>query len=292
MHSPGQPSDEPSPTISDTDVDIGHHRLRVRTIRVALPEADERPTLVFLHDSLGCISVWRDFPQQLCATVGYHGLVYDRHGYGASSPFPDTPRQPDYLEDEAHTLEQLCAHLLDSRANTQAVLFGHSDGGTIALMAAALYPERVRTVVTEGAHVFVEEITLAGIRAARELLRTSDLRDRLWRHHGERTDGVTSAWIDVWLSPSFRDWNIEALLSHIVCPTLVLQGVDDEFGSEAQVRAIVAGISGGAGAAVHSRLIPDARHTPHREAPQAVLSLVHAFLRSAPGDLAGVLPVT
>lgn len=292
MHSSAQPSDGPSPTISDTDVHIGRHRLRVRTIRVAPPEADQRPTLVFLHDSLGCISVWRDFPQQLCAAVGYHGLVYDRHGYGASSPFPVTPRQPDYLEVEAHILEQLCAHLLDTGANTQTVLFGHSDGGTIALMAAALYPERMHAVVTEGAHVFVEDITLAGIREARELLRTTDLRDRLWRHHGERTDGVTSAWIDVWLSPPFRNWNIEPLLPRIVCPTLVLQGVDDEFGSVAQVEAIVAGISGGAGAAVHSRLIPGARHTPHREALHSVLSLVHAFLCSESGDLAGVPPAT
>jgi pimeloyl-ACP methyl ester carboxylesterase len=268
-----------SAAVTDTDQVIGDHALRLRTITAAATDADVRPTLVFLHDSLGCISVWRDFPEQLSAAVGCHALVYDRRGYGRSSPFPNTPRQPDYLEAEAHALERLLAQRLPSRGHGQVVLFGHSDGGSIALLTAALYPQRVRAIVTEGAHVFVEEVTLNGIRAARELLRTSDLRDRLVRHHGERTDGVTSAWIDVWLSPAFRDWNIESYLPRIACPALILQGVDDEYGSPDQVRAIVDGI----GAQAEGGLIPGARHTPHREATAAVIDRVSAFLSTRLG---------
>jgi pimeloyl-ACP methyl ester carboxylesterase len=169
------------------------------------------------------------------------------------------------------------------------VLFGHSDGGSIALVAASRYPDRVRAVVTEGAHVFVEELTLAGIREARETLRTTDLRERLWRHHGERTDAVTSAWIDVWLSPEFRDWTIVRHLPAIRCPVLVLQGTDDEYGTPEQVRAIAEGVSGPA----RAQLIAGVGHTPHRAAPDEVLRLTTAFLaETVPGLAAPTASVT
>jgi len=268
----------PTATVTDADLVVGDHHLRVRTIMSSAPGADGRPTLVFLHDSLGCISAWRDFPERLSAAVGCHALVYDRRGYGQSAPFPAAARQPDYLEAEAHALERLLATQLDGRTNRQAVLFGHSDGGSIALLAAALYPHRVCAIVTEGAHVFVEEVTLSGIRAAQELLHTTDLRERLWRHHGERTDGVTSAWIDVWLSPEFRAWNMERFLPRITCPALILQGADDEYGTAAQVQAIVEGIGRGEGSGAIADLIEGARHTPHKEAPNTVLTLTLGFL--------------
>lgn len=251
-------------------VQIDDHAVRVRTIAVVNPAADARPTLVFLHDSLGCISVWRDFPDVVSAALGCHALVYDRRGYGESSPFAPEPRRPSYLADEAAML----IRVLDATGVGDAVLFGHSDGGSIALLAAAHFPKRVTAVVTEGAHVFVEERTLEGIRAAKELLRTTDLRERLWRHHGEQTDAVTAAWIDVWLSPEFRDWNIERDLQAIHCPVLVLQGVDDEYGTAEQVRAIVDGVRG----VSEAHLIAGARHTPHREAREETLRLTTAFL--------------
>jgi pimeloyl-ACP methyl ester carboxylesterase len=263
------------------DLPLGDHALRVRTIAAAdRSVAAHRPTLVFLHDSLGCITVWRDFPDRLAAALGCDALVYDRRGYGASSPFGPAPRTPGYLEEEADVL----ARVLDACRVEHAVLFGHSDGGSIALVAAARRPERVRAVVTEGAHVFVEELTLSGIRDAREALRTTDLRERLQRHHGERTDAVTSAWMDVWLSPAFRDWNIERYLSGVRCPVLVLQGTDDEYGTPDQVQAIAAGVSG----PVRTRLIPGVGHTPHRAAPDEVLRLTTAFLtESVPALAAG-----
>jgi pimeloyl-ACP methyl ester carboxylesterase len=252
------------------DLPLGDHALRVRAIAADAADAARRPTLVFLHDSLGCITVWRDFPERLAAALGCDALVYDRRGYGASSPFGPEPRTPGYLEDEADVL----ARVLGACGASEAVLFGHSDGGSIALVAAARRPELVCAVVTEGAHVFVEERTLAGIREAREALRTTDLRERLRRHHGERTDAVTSAWIDVWLSPGFRDWSIEHHLPNIRCPVLVLQGTDDEYGTPAQVRAIAEGVAGPA----RAHLIPDVGHTPHRAAPDEVVRLATAFL--------------
>ncbi len=252
------------------DLPMGDHALRVRTI-AADPAVPPRPTLVFLHDSLGCITVWRDFPDRLAAALGCPALVYDRRGYGASSPFGPEPRRPGYLEDEADVL----ARVLDACGVREAILFGHSDGGSIALVAAARDADRVQAVVTEGAHVFVEELTLAGIREARETLRTTDLRERLWRHHGERTDAVTAAWIDVWLSPAFRDWNIERHLPAIRCPVLVLQGTDDEYGTPDQVRAIAEGVSGPA----RAQLLAGVGHTPHRAAADEVLRLTTAFLR-------------
>jgi pimeloyl-ACP methyl ester carboxylesterase len=252
------------------DLPLGDCALRVRTIASPDAAARQRPTLVFLHDSLGCITVWRDFPDRLAAALGCDALVYDRRGYGASSPFAPEPRTPRYLEDEADVL----ARVLDACGVREAVLFGHSDGGSIALVAAARAPERVRALVAEGAHVFVEERTLAGIRAARETLRTTDLRERLRWHHGERTDAVTSAWIDVWLSPDFRAWNIERYLPSVRCPVLVVQGTDDEYGTPEQVRAIAEGVAG----PVSSHLVAGVGHTPHRAAADEVVRVTTAFL--------------
>jgi pimeloyl-ACP methyl ester carboxylesterase len=151
------PHSAPVPAPAQTfDLPLGDHALRVRTIAVGDRAAEHRPTLVFLHESLGCITVWRDFPDRVAAALGCNALVYDRRGYGASSPFGPEPRTPRYLEDEADVL----GRVLDACGVSQAVLFGHSDGGSIALVAAARRPELVRAV-TEGAHVFVEELTLS-----------------------------------------------------------------------------------------------------------------------------------
>lgn len=254
---------------SDTlDVAVGDHALRVQ--RLTIRAEPGGPTLVCLHDSLGCIPTWRDFPARLAERLQLDAIVFDRRGYGGSSPFPPTPRTSRYLDEEAQAL----GPMLSALGVSSAVLFGHSDGGSIALIAAAVHPDLVRAVITEGAHVFVEEVTLAGIRGARETLRTTDLRDKLLRHHGDRTDGVTSAWIDTWLSPQFKDWTIEAYLPRIVCPVLAIQGADDEFGTEEQVRSILNGVGGPS----ESLMIPGVGHTPHRDAGDAVLDATAAFL--------------
>lgn len=255
----------------DVDVRVGTATLRVRRLsHAAIPEPG-RLTIVFLHDSLGCIALWRDFPEQLALATQCDALVYDRQGYGESSPFDAPPRTTQYLEEEADRLPDL----LGACGVERAILFGHSDGGSIALVAAAKHPTGIQAVVSEGAHVFVEDITLDGIRHARELMRTTDLRSRVARYHGARTDEVIARWIETWLRPEFRDFNIEHFLRGIRVPTLVLQGMRDEFGSEAQVRAI----AGGVAAASEAHMIPGAAHNPHKEATEDTLRITVAFLR-------------
>jgi pimeloyl-ACP methyl ester carboxylesterase len=229
------------------------------------------PPLVFLHEGLGSISLWRDFPQALCRRTGREGIVYDRWGHGGSEPL-DRPRGVDYLHDEARIF---LPAVLDALGIERAVPIGHSDGGTIALLFAAQAPERAAAIVTEAAHVFVEDVTLTGIRAAVEAYATTDLPRRLAKHHGDKTDAVFRAWHETWLSPAFRVWNIEAELPRIGCPALILQGEDDEYGTRAQVDAIVRQVSG----PVESALLPGCAHVPHQQARDAVLALVTDFVR-------------
>lgn len=229
-----------------------------------------RPTLIFLHDSLGCIALWRDFPERLAKAAQCNLLVYDRLGYGKSASMPTSHRENSYLEHEADVVHNLMAHC----GITDAILFGHSDGGSIALLAAAKYPSHIRGVVTEGAHIFVEAITLRGISAAAEAFRTTSLREKLIKYHGSNTDALFEAWAGTWLSPAFRSWNIERFLPKVNCPVLVLQGGADEFGSLAQVQGIVSGVAGPA----QQLILPGIGHTPHKDAPEAVLEATTTFI--------------
>src|SRR5262249_47331630 len=148
---------------------------------------------------LGCITLWRDFPVNLAKLTGCNAIIYDRQGYGQSSHF-DSKRSKEYLEKEAEIL----AKLLEKCNIKKAILFGHSDGGSISLIAAARYPDRITGVITEGAHVFVEEITLQGIREAKELYKNTNLKEKLAKYHGEKTEDVFKAWTETWLSEEFQ----------------------------------------------------------------------------------------
>jgi pimeloyl-ACP methyl ester carboxylesterase len=230
----------------------------------------DRPTIVLLHDSLGCIQLWRDFPLQLSEAVQCNVLVYDRLGYGESAPMPGYERTNNYMEQEAAVLDSLLALLkIDN-----ALLFGHSDGGTIALIAASRYPEKIRAVMVEAAHIFVEDITLKGIREAMEAYATTDLPQRLAKYHGNKTDTLFKAWTLTWTRDDFRNWNIEHLLPGIICPLLFIQGEADEYGTLAQVTQTISQVSGSA----TSYIIPGVGHTPHKEAPELVLMAVAHFL--------------
>lgn len=233
----------------------------------------QAPTLLFLHESFGCIRHWRDFPEALARATGCNALVYDRQGYGGSDPFSSLERGNDYLEKEADILQQL----LEKLELEKVILFGHSDGGSIALIAASRYPRRITAVITEGAHVFVEEETLRGIREAVVAYRDSSLREKLWRYHAEKTDAVFQVWADTWLSERFRRWNIEHFLPGITCPILVIQGSRDEYGTSRQVEAIVSGTSGPS-----DRFLPPCGHTPHREAQEETMAAVIRFLSTHP----------
>jgi pimeloyl-ACP methyl ester carboxylesterase len=252
------------------DLTAGGHRLHVE--RLATPSGAAGPTLVFLHEALGSIGQWKGFPADLCAAIGLPGLVYERWGFGHSERRGPGPWPAGYLEREADVL----AEVLTVAEVERPVLFGHSDGGTIALLFAAAYPHRAEAVIAESAHVLVEEVTLAGIRDVVESSKDGRLLHGLARYHGEKTSDVFSGWSDTWLAPEFRDWNIVGKLSSICRPLLVLQGADDQFGTGLQVDSIRTAVSG----PVETHLFPGVGHMPHLEAGEAVVAEVHRFLTS------------
>jgi len=227
--------------------------------------------IVFLHDSLGCIKLWRDFPVKLARSARTHALIYDRLGYGKSSPFAEDERPVNYLEAEVDILMEV----LDKCEINNPILYGHSDGGTIALLAAAMYPESIKAVITEGAHVFVEEETLEGILQAKEKYRTTNLKERLEKYHGDKTQAMFDAWTETWLSPEYRDWNIEHFLPQITCPVLAIQGIEDEYGTLAQVQSIVNQVSGPA----ETYMVVNAGHSPHKQSEIWVINQCCDFLR-------------
>lgn len=239
-------------------------------VRIRVAEQRHPATLVFLHEGLGSVGMWRDFPDALCARLGMDGLAWDRWGYGLSEPF-DRPRTVRYLHDEAW---DALPEVLNAAGVGRAVLVGHSDGGSIALLFAARFPELTAAVISEAAHVFVEEITLDGIRAAVRAFAGTDLRQRLVRHHREKTDRVFSAWADCWLSPPFRGWNIEQDIRGITAPLLLIQGEADVYGSIAQLDAIEAAAKG----PVERAMLPGCGHVPHRERRDEVLELMVGFV--------------
>jgi len=183
------------------------------------------------------------------------------------------PRKADFMEREA---EFALPQILDAFGVEKVILFGHSDGGSIALMFAALYPERTLGVITEAAHVFVEDVSLAGVRAAEARFETSDLAKRLRLYHGDNTESMFHGWADIWLSPEFRDWTIPPeTLGAIEAPVLALQGADDDYGTPAQLEKIKAGVGDGA----KTVLIPECAHTPHVEARETVMDEVINFIQ-------------
>lgn len=229
-----------------------------------------RPTIVFLHDSLGCIELWRDFPKKLGELAKCNVIVYDRQGYGRSCEFASSKRDKYYLEQEADILNAL----LDIWKINDAVLFGHSDGGTIALIMAAKYPSKIGGIITEGAHVFVEDITIRGINEAVRLYNHSNLKTKLEKYHGPKTEKLFWAWADTWQSEEFKNWNIESFLSSIHCDSLIIQGEKDEYGTLIQVERIYNQTSGKS----EKLIVPDCGHTPHKEYPEQVLTVGTEFI--------------
>jgi pimeloyl-ACP methyl ester carboxylesterase len=226
----------------DFFVKVAGHRLRVR--KLAHPDADGEnplPTLVFLHEGLGSIEMWHDFPTILAETTACDCLM------------------PEVLN--------------HSRVD-DAILIGHSDGGSIALIFAAEYPEVVRGIITEAAHVFVEEVTLKGIQEALDIYHNTDLKQKLARYHGDNAEKIFRAWGETWLQPEFRSWDIQDCLPRIKCPVLVIQGEDDQYGTAAQVEAITNLVTG------HSKplLISNCAHIPHKEARDRVVPEMTEFI--------------
>ncbi len=234
-----------------------------------------RPTLIFLHEGLGCTALWRDFPELLCQRTGCPGLVYDRLGYGRSSPL-HRRRTIHYLHEYALSeLPQVIEAVLPGRP---FILIGHSDGGSISLIFAAEQSPCLQGIITEAAHVFVDQAALAGIRTTDAAFARGKL-SGLHRYHGEKTGELYQAWSATWQSPWFASWNIEYLLPAIAVPMLVLQGRDDQYGTESQVQAIVAG-SGGTATPL---LLEDCAHAPHSEFPELTLDLMACYINRISG---------
>lgn len=242
------------------------HNLYYRLI----PGLSSRPYLVFLHDGLGCTALWKKFPRHLCDATGCPGLLYDRLGYGKSSALREL-RSARYLHDYGWV--ELPALLEETIPGKPFILVGHSDGGTISLLYGAKRPPLLQGIITEAAHVFVESKTLAGIRSLQKAWSAGKLQ-KLSRYHGVKTESVFTSWASTWLSAWFRNWNIESSLQDITAPVLAIQGRDDEYGTEAQVKTIVDKSSGVAEFAI----IEQCGHVPHREAPAVVLELMTRFI--------------
>ncbi len=213
------------------------------------------PTLVFLHEGLGSIDLWREFPRELCEATGLEGFLYDRQGYGKSSPMWQE-RDANYLHEEAW---KMLPAILDKSGIQNVILVGHSDGGTISLLFAGRFPERVSGVISEAAHVFIEEQTIRGIQDARMSYEFTNLRSKLASYHGDKTDPLFRSWTNTWLSPDFKNWNIEDELQKVRCPVLAIQGTEDRYGTERQVHSIVDKTAGRA----EPFFVYGGSHTPH-----------------------------
>jgi pimeloyl-ACP methyl ester carboxylesterase len=221
------------------------------------------PTLVFLHEGLGSITAWRDFPQRLCAQTGLRGLIYTRYGNGFSSVLREK-RTASYMHDEA--LQTLPA-LLEQLAVESTMLIGHSDGASIAMLYAAEYPQLVRGLVLEAPHLFVEKLSVRSIAGIRTEY-CAGLRERLARHHAD-PDATFFGWNDIWLSPEFAGWNIEEAVQRLAAPVLAIQGRDDQYGTLAQIDALVRHHHD-----TDALLLAHCGHAPHRERTALVVAAV------------------
>lgn len=240
--------------------------------------AADRPLLVFLHEGLGSVSMWRDYPALLCQALDWHGLVYSRPGYGRSTPRPAEQHwQPDFLERQAsEVLPALLRELGVHQTYREVWLLGHSDGGSIALIHAARHPGSVQGLIVVAPHVMVEDISVRSIQQAREAYLQTDLKARLARHHQD-PDSAFWGWNDVWLSPVFRGWSIEDLLPLIRCPVLAVQGSADEYGTLAQIERI-----GALAPLATTHVMPGCGHSPHRDRPDELNRAIKAFVDAPP----------
>ncbi len=237
-----------------------------RVEAIALPgDRDQRP-LVLLHEGLGSARLWQSFPDALRQSTSRRVIAFSRYGHGRSDP-PPAPRTPAFFHEEACTV---LPSVLEQLAVEEPILVGHSDGASIALIHAGVRP--VGGLVLLAPHVIAEEVTLAAIRATRDRFETGDLRERLARHHDD-PEVVFRNWCDVWLDPAFRSWTLEPDAALVECPVLLIQGVDDPYGTLDQLDRIEARVRGPV-----RRLVVPGGHSPHLDAPEAVLGEVELFL--------------
>jgi pimeloyl-ACP methyl ester carboxylesterase len=225
-------------------------------------------TLVVLHEGLGSTAMWRDFPERLGQAVGAKVLVYSRMGYGLSTPL-SADRDVDYMHEEAR---RSLPAVLDRLNIRNPVLFGHSDGASIALIHAAEPESTARAVIALAPHVKVEDVSVASIERIKAAFETTDLRERLARYHAN-VESAFWGWNRIWLNPAFRSWNIEYLLPAIRCPVLAIQGWQDEYGTMEQIESVARLVRRS-----QTLALADCRHSPHRDQAKAVIQATSKFV--------------
>lgn len=259
--------------IQFADISVHGKPLRLEYQWVGTGDA-AAPLIVFLHEGLGSLAMWRDFPAALCQRLGARGLVYSRPGYGRSTPRPpDETWGVDFMHTQAQeVLPTLLAALGVDPARDRLWLFGHSDGASIALLYAAHHPQALQGAIVLAPHIFVEDISVTSIEQARAAYQSTALPQRLAKYHDD-PDSAFWGWNGIWLNPAFRAWTITSELAHIRCPVLAIQGLDDEYGTLAQIDGIAQRVPG-------SRLLklPQCGHSPHRDQPEAVIQAAADFI--------------
>ena len=251
-------------------VEVGGRRIEVRTIA----GDPGRPALVFLHEGLGSVAMWRGFPARVAEVTGCPALVYSRYGYGGSDVL-EAPFAVDYMHREAR--EALPA-LLAKLGVERPILVGHSDGASIALIYAGTHPDKLRGLVALAPHVFVEDLSVRSIQEAKVAFETTDMPKKLARYHADARR-TFYGWNDIWLDPDFRRWNIEAYLPPIRCPVLAVQGVDDEYGTMAQIETVAARVAG----PCELVKIEACGHRLHRDQHDLTLAAIERFVARIAG---------
>ena len=261
------------------DIDWAGRSVSIEHQWIAGPKA--APLIVFLHEGLGSVSMWKDFPQRVCNATGCRGLVYSRPGYGRSTPrAAEDAWQADFMHRQAR--EVLPALLLALGIDAQADrpwLLGHSDGASIALLYAAAFPKNVAGLIVLAPHILVEDVSVASIEKGRTAYLETDLPQRLARHHDD-PDSAFWGWNDIWLNPDFRRWNIEEEIGAIACPVLAVQGLDDEYGTLAQIRGIASRVP-----QTELLELADCGHSPHRDQAELLIAHTKAFVQRKAGAL-------
>jgi len=232
--------------------------------------ASDKPILLFLHEGLGCVEQWKDFPDVLCQKLGLSALLYDRYGHGKSEKLSEE-RNFDFLHKEA--FEFLPELLNKLNINNKLIIVGHSDGATLALIYASKYWERINFVVSMAHHIFVEKMSQEGIFKAIKLFESGWLSEKLEKYHGKNTETMFYAWANTWTKPEVKDWNINELLQNINCPIITIQGVNDEYGTYEQLEFLKK----------HSKNIVEifhlqnCGHIPHLQAKEEVFNIIEKF---------------
>ena len=269
-----------TPAAEFIDIDWAGRPIRIEHQWIARENSDQ-PLIVFLHEGLGSVSMWRDFPQRVCEAAGCRGLVYSRPGYGRSTPRPaEEALNRDFMHRQAHEVLPALLDVLGIAATADKPrVLGHSDGGSIALLYAAHFPQRIAGAIVLAPHILVEDVSVSSIAKAHTAYLETDLRQRLSRHHDD-PDSAFWGWNDIWLHPDFKHWSIEKEISTITCPLLAVQGLNDEYGTLEQIRGI-------ARRTPQTQLLelPDCGHSPHRDQPEKLIAAITAFIERQPkGD--------